>query len=126
MERLGQCALEILDGALKKTNGACFGQIVEREGGVFPCEFGSTVFTQIDLHKGINRSVQLFQNLVRGDMTSIDTGLPMIELDLIPELKEKMDMVRGHEEVGARQYLLHARGIKGTGGSRERERGRGA
>lgn len=77
--------------------GLC--HIMKREGGILSRQLGTTVCSEIDFYEFINRIIKLLENLVCGNVPSIYTSLPMMELDLISELEKEMNMIGRHEEV---------------------------
>lgn len=81
---------------MDKANSTRLRQIMEQEGGVLPREFVPAILSKIDFYKGIYGFVQHLQNVIGGNMASVDTGLPVIQFELIPELEKKMNMICGH------------------------------
>lgn len=77
--------------------GLC--HIMKRKGGILSRQLGTTVCSEIDFYEFINRIIKLLENLVCGNVPSIYTSLPMMELDLISELEKEMNMIGRHEEV---------------------------
>lgn len=72
---------------------------MKRKGGILSRQLGTTVCSEIDFYEFINRIIKLLENLVCGNVPSIYTSLPMMELDLISELEKEMNMIGRHEEV---------------------------
>jgi hypothetical protein len=66
---------------------------MEGKGGLLGRQLDASVLPQIDFYKGINGSIQFLYCLIGGDVTGIDTRLPMIEFDLVAKVEEEMNLI---------------------------------
>lgn len=93
LQTLHQRSIQLLDGGLDQPSGTRVGQIMEGEGGLLGRELGAAVLPQIDFYKGIDGGVQFLYGLIGGDVAGIDTGLPMIEFDLVAKVEKEMNLI---------------------------------
>jgi hypothetical protein len=72
------------------------GQVMQSQNGVIPRDLRTSVLANIDLHIAVNQLVEILQDLVDRDVTGIDLRLPVIELELIAQVQQKVYIGGGH------------------------------
>ncbi len=72
------------------------GQVVQSQNGVVPRDLRTSVLANIDLHIAVDQLVEFCQDLVDRDVAGIDLRLPVIELELIAQIQQKVYIGGGH------------------------------